>query len=304
MRKNLTIALLQGLCAGLLLLALLVSPVSAEAAPEKISEAQTKELREWFKALPAGKQQLLRRRLKALNKLTPEQQKKALEKLGVAEARVFTDEQAQSLDTLKKLSFVQRLRLHLLLSDLEMIKRRDPAGFESIMSKPGKERIPELSRRIAEVRLMRFMQTLPAEERAEFEKLPLGMRLRRYASARRERVQALLAAQPRYAGLKAASESGDSQARRELFQLTRDMGTLDDVLEAYAPAMSSEVRAETRGKVLKAIADGQADKIKPVLREIGETLRKNRKPRPDEKSGDFSRRPMIAPERERKRGEK
>lgn len=303
MRTALTIAIAKGLAGGALLLCLLVAPALAEGpVVEKPTEKEATELREWYSKLPPQRQEMLKRRLKAFKQLDPKRQKDLIEKLrgtGLA----FNDDQSKAVGKLQKLPYLARVRLHLLGDELKMIEKREPEFFAAALKKPSAERNRELGQRILMSRVMRYLMTLPEDQRAAFEKLRPAERIQRYMAARNERVNSLLEANPRYADLKQNAEKGDAEARRTLAALRRDAATLDDLVERYAPEIPAEKREALREKVREAIAREGLERGNPAFRQFGKALKDSRMPRkPGDK--DNERRPAMAPDRDRKRDER
>ncbi len=303
MRGALTIAIAKGLTAGALLLCLLLAPVLAEGPlVEKPTEKEAAELRDWYGKLPPARQEMLKRRLKAFKQLDSKRQKELIEKLRGSD-RAFSEEQARSLGKLQKLPYLARVRLHLLGDELKMLEKREPEFFAAAMKKPDNERTREISQRILMSRIMRYALSLDEKQRAEFEKLRPAERVQRYMAAKNERVQALLEANPRFKDLKANADKGDAEARRELNALRRDVMTLDDLVERYAPEIPAEKREALREKMREAISREGLERGNPAFRQFGKALKDSRMPRkPVDKDGE--RRPVIAPDRDRKRDER
>jgi hypothetical protein len=305
MRNALTIAIAKGLTAGALLLCLIIARAPALAQGplvEKPTEKEAAELKEWYAKLPPARQEMLKRRLKAFKQMAPGRQKDLIEKLrgtGVA----FNDDQSRSLGKLQKLPYLARVRLHLLGDELNMLQRRDPEFFAAAMKKPANERARDLSQRILNSRIMRHVQALDETQRTEFEKLRPAERIQRYLAAKRERVQSLMEANPRFKDLKANADKGDTQAQRELAGLRRDVMTLDDLVERYAPEIPAEKREALREKLREAVAREGLERGNPSFKQFGKQLRDSRMPRkPGDKDND--RRPAMAPDRDRKREER
>lgn len=303
MRSALTIAIAKGLTAGALLLCLLIAPALAEGPLiEKPTEKEAAELKEWYSKLPPARQEMLKRRLKAFKQMAPNRQKDLIEKLrgtGIA----FNDDQSRSMGKLQKLPYLARVRLHLLGDELNMLQRRDPEFYAATMKKPANERSRELSQRILNSRIMRHVLALDDAQRAEFEKLRPAERIQRYLAAKRERVQSLMEANPRYKDLKLNADKGDTQAQRELGALRRDVMTLDDLVERYAPEILPEKREALREKLREAVAREGLERGNPSFKQFSKQLRDSRTPRkPGEKDGE--RRPAMAPDRDRKREER
>ncbi|MCC6149077.1 MAG: hypothetical protein IT461_02410 [Planctomycetes bacterium] len=303
MRTALTIAIAKGFAAGALLLCLLVAPALAEGpAIEKPTEKEAAELREWYSKLPPQRQEMLKRRLKAFKQLDPKRQKELIEKLR-GSGLAFNDDQSKAVGKLQKLPYLARVRLHLLGDELKMIEKREPEFFAAALKKPANERNRELGQRILMSRIMRYTMTLPEDQRAAFEKLRPAERIQRYMAAKNERINALLEANPRYADLKANADKGDAEARRALGALRRDVSTLDDLVERYAPEIPAERREALREKVREAVAREGLERGNPAFRQFGKALKDSRTPRkPDGK--EFDRRPAMAPDRGRSREER
>lgn len=301
MRTALTIAIAKGVAAGALLLCLLLAPVQAQAL-EKPSEAEAAQLREWYAQLSPQRQETLKRRLRAFKQLEPARQKELLEKLrgtGLA----LSDEQSRAAGKLQKLPYLARVRLHLLSEELKLIEKREPEFYAAVVKKPAPERNRELGQRVLMQRILRWALTLPEDQRAALDKLRPAERIQRYLAAKNERVNTLLEANPRFADLKQNADKGDAEARRALASLRRDVSTLDDLLERYAPEIPGEKREALREKMREAIAREGLERQSPAFRQFGKALRDSRAPRKPE-SREFERRPAIAPDRTRPRDER
>lgn len=301
MLRELTMVLLKGLGLCALLAAFAFTPALADVSDSaKVTEAEAGELRQWFQSLPPQRQEVLQRRMRAFKKLPVARQKELIERMrgtGLA----FSEGESRNLGTLQKLPFVVRMRMHMLLSDLEQLRRGDPKGFETLKNLPAERRMRELNRKLFDLRVQRFARTLGDAERVELDRLAGAqrqMKLRTmYLQAKRERVQKLAEAHPRHGELEARAGMGDGEARRELAQLVRDISTLDDLVERFAPEVSVERLQELRAKLRDAISNIPMEKFKPAVRELGRQFEKSRKPgKPEDRESEGSRRPpAIAP---------
>jgi hypothetical protein len=269
---------------------------------EKPTEKEAAELKDWFSKLPPARQEMLKRRLKAFKQLDSGRQKELIEKLR-GSGFAFSEDQSRSLGKLQKLPYLVRVRLHLLGDELNMIQKREPDFYAAAMKKPAQERARELSQRILQSRVMRYEQSLSDEQRAEFSKLRPAERIQRYMAAKRDRVQSLMEANPRYKDLKANADKGDAESMRALANLRRDVITVDDLVERYSPEIPADKRVALREKLREAVAHEGLERGNPAFRQFGKQLKESRVPRkPSEK--DMDRRAAMGPDRDRKREER
>ncbi|MBE7490916.1 MAG: hypothetical protein HS108_03995 [Planctomycetes bacterium] len=255
---------------SLLVLCASLRPVAAQTPPAE--DARTAELRRWFDSLTPQRQELLKRRLKVLKRLPREAQTELLK--NVAEGRpMLTDKQRENLEQVRKLPYLERVRLYTVSRELDMLRRANPAAF-----KRANER-PDRARALYEMLLIqRGQMALTPEERERAKTMRPEERMRlvreRLAEDGRERLERISFLDPRVADLRRAAAAGDETARAELRQAMADLGTLDMLLQRLSPERRQKTLEELRGLGLEKA-------VELVRRELRSQWNEQERKRPD-----------------------
>ncbi|MCF6228260.1 MAG: hypothetical protein L3J82_06295 [Planctomycetes bacterium] len=257
----------------LLAFALLASPLMAQTdTPDSTRHA---ELQRWFNSLSPREQTKLRKRLRVINRLPKEQQKEMLKSAKEGKP-ALSRQQVQNLKKLGKMSYLKRVRLQILMRELEMAKKTNKAGFDSAMSKVGAERKTALLQLVRGQRTRMFMRSMPETRRRELENLTPVQRKRKmhewFKADSKARLNKLSARHPRIKDLRVAAEKGDKQAKKELREVIADLATLDRMISKLTP--------ERRRKVLAEIKDMDTDKaanrVRRAMNDQFKKMRNNR----------------------------
>lgn len=231
-----------------LIIALFVAvPCMAQSAPEA-------DLRQWYEAQTPQKQEMLRRRLRALRAMKPPARERVL-KLAAEGKPILSDEQRENLRKLRELPYLQRVRLYTLARELEMVRRNMPRPYEHAMQSPERDRLL-----LGLIVQQRTMMSLTPEDRRRMRELRPPEK-QKFLEARREnaekdarsRIAELEHLHPRLPGLRQAAPA-DPQARRELRQAMHDLGTLDMLLQRLGLERREKVQAEIKGMTLERAA--------------------------------------------------
>lgn len=218
-----------------------------EGTPDATEQA---ELTRWFESQSKPRQELLKRRLRALKTLPKHKRDEYLK--AAREGRpVLNDAQRDNLAKLRKLSYLERVRLFTLASEIEQARRANGREFTEAEKLEGKERAQAIVRILQRQRAAMFLRNLSPEQHERLRNLPPEQRLEEarklMAEQRRESLEALAEIHPRVAELKVAAESTDkeirAEARKELRQVMRELGTLDQLLQRLDNAQREEVMA-------------------------------------------------------------
>lgn len=260
-----------------LMLSLCVTPAAAQDAQPT---AREKELREWYNGLGKNRQDELKRRFKAFKQLPRERQQQIM-KLAKEGKPILTDQQRENLKKLKKLSYLERVRLYTTAAELSALRRMRSAEFEAAIKLDAPERQAKLHELLKEQRRNMFMRTLPDEQRRRIMRTPLDERDdaidRLYRQEAKERIEKLAEYYPRLAELREAAERGDKEARHELRSLFADLRTLDQLMQRLTPERREEVTAELKDLSM----DQAADKVRKALQDQWQRERKQPRDRRD-----------------------
>lgn len=276
-----------------LLLSLSVTPAAAQQSePAKAaSDSREASLRDWFNGLGKARQEELKKRFRAFKHLPKERQQQILK--AVKEGKpILTEQQRENLKKLKKLDYLERVRLYTVAAELQALRRGRPAEFKAAME--SERPAAELQKLMLEQRVQMHLRSLTPAERAEFARLSPEQRRERMQSEHKQRLEELQGVYPRLAELREAAARGDKEARKELRNALADLRTLDQLLQRLQPEKRKEMLAELRDLSI----DEAADKVRRALQDQWQKEQKDRKGPRDRKDP-----PRIAPERNGKRGE-
>lgn len=274
-----------------LVLSLSVTPAAAQQSdPAKAaSDSREAALRDWFNGLGKARQEELKKRFRAFKHLPKERQQQILK--AVKEGKpILTEQQRENLKKLKKLDYLERVRLYTVAAELQALRRGRPAEFKAAME--SERPAVELQKLLLEQRVQMHLRSLTPAERAEFARLTPEQRRERMQTEHKQRLEELQGFYPRFAELREAAAKGDKEARKELRQAVADLRTLDQLLQRLEPAKRKEMLAELRDLSI----DEAADKVRRALQDQWQKERKQ----PNRERKD---QPRIAPERNGKRGE-
>lgn len=274
-----------------LVLSLSVTPAAAQQSdPAKAaSDSREASLRDWFNGLGKARQEELKKRFRAFKHLPMERQQQILK--AVKEGKpILTEQQRENLKKLKKLDYLERVRLYTVAAELQALRRGRPAEFKAAME--SERPAVELQKLLLEQRVQMHLRSLTPAERAEFARLTPEQRRERMQTEHKQRLEELQGFYPRFAELREAAAKGDKEARKELRQALADLRTLDQLLQRLEPVKRKEMLAELRDLSI----DEAADKVRRALQDQWQKERK-------QPSRDRKDQPRIAPERNGKRGE-
>lgn len=271
--------------------------VTPAAAQGKASDAATAkpngreaELQKWFSSLPKHRQIELKQRLKVLKRLPKDRREEILQ--AAKEGRpILTDEQRKNLQKLRKLSYLERIRLYTTAAEVEALRRGPRANeFKQAMQLEGSERVRALRGMMAEQRQSMYLRNMPDEKRREIMSLPEGERRHAirelFEQESRGRMQRLEGFYPRLAELKEAARGGDKEARKELRVMFADLQTLDLLIQRLAPEKREQMMTELRELSMEEAAD--------TVRRALQDQWQNEKRSPDRRNND---RPAAMPDR-------
>lgn len=282
-------AILLLLAPACLLLALSIVPAQGQADLPG-NAAEQRELTRWFESQPKPRQELLKRRLRALKALPQHKRDEYIKAAGEGRP-IMNETQRGNLAKLRKLSYLERVRLFTLSSEMEQARRVNTREFADAEALEGKDRAQAIVRILQRQRMNLFLRNLPPAEHERLKTLPPEQRLEEarklMAEQRRESLEQLALMHPRVAELKIAAESADkdtrSEARKELRQIMRELGTLDVLLQRLDNNQREKVMA-----TLKEVGlEKGVDEVRKALRE--QWTDPSRKRRPEG--------PTIQPER-------
>ncbi|MCA8937389.1 MAG: hypothetical protein KDB68_14415 [Planctomycetes bacterium] len=254
------------------------TPAAAQDAAKPTTDSREAQLREWFNALPKHRQEELKQRLKTLKRLPKERREEMLQ--AAKEGRpILSDEQRKNLQKLRKLSYLERIRLYTTAAEIDALRRGPRAReFEQAMKLEGPERMRELRGMMFEQRQMMFVRSLPADKRREIMNLPENERRQAvrklFEEEGRTRLQQLEGFYPRLAELKEAAQGGDKEARKSLRQMYADLRTLDLLIQRLAPEKREQIMTELRDLSMEDAANA----VRKALQDQWQAERKGRNP--------------------------
>lgn len=274
-----------------LVLSLSVMPAAAQQSDlaKAASDSREASLRDWFNGLGKARQEELKKRFRAFKHLPKERQQQILKAVKDGKP-ILTEQQRENLKKLKKLDYLERVRLYTVAAELQALRRGRPAEFKAAME--SERPAVELQKLLLEQRVQMHLRSLTPAERAEFARLTPEQRRERMQTEHKQRLEELQGFYPRFAELREAAAKGDKEARKELRQALADLRTLDQLLQRLEPAKRKEMLAELRDLSI----DEAADKVRRALQDQWQKERK-------QPSRDRKDQPRIAPERNGKRGE-
>lgn len=262
---------------ALLLVLLMTVPSVVLAQTEQPTDRDAN--REWFQNLPEGRRKLLMRRLRVYRSLPKEMRQKIRERVK-QDKPALTDSERKAMASLSRVSYLQRVRLATIASELDGIKRFRKDAYRKAMNAPAVERPRALMRLIHEQRLMFYARMLPKERHDELRPLAPDERIKKltqwYRDDREARVEALAKMHPRIKDLRANAANGDDSAKRELKHIQRDLIVLDRLL--------SRLPSDRREAVMAKLQNIDTKEAGRVLRKELTRFHRNMKsrgPRPD-----------------------
>jgi hypothetical protein len=253
-------------------------------------------LREWFESLPPERRNRLRHRQRVFKRLSKERQGEVLE-AAKSDKPIFSAEENANLEKLRLMGDLQRLRLFTLANELQQLRRNPDPRVEKALRERNTR---ELYVRLRERRAHAFRITLPAEKRAELDKLPPQQRMRalmrlydQETAARRERLIEMF---PGIKETRDKARAGDAKARAELRRNLADLWTLDMMLQRLHP--------QARERVLGELANRPVDDAGRLLRdELRKQWQRDRRERPPGRERPGRRRDgAVRPGEDRPRG--
>lgn len=274
-----------------LLLSLSVTPAAAQQPePAKAApDSREASLRDWFNGLGKARQEELKKRFRAFKHLPKERQQQILK--AVKEGKpILTEQQRENLKKLKKLDYLERVRLYTVAAELQALRRGRPVEFKAAME--SERPAAELQKLMLEQRVQMHLRSLPESERREFMRLTPEQKRARMQTEHKQRLEELQGFYPRFAELREAAAKGDKEARNELRKALADLRTLDQLLQRLEPEKRKEMLAELRDLSI----DEAADKVRRALQDQWQKERK-------QPSRDRKDQPRMLPERNGKRGE-
>lgn len=237
--------------------------VAVLAIPAAAQEAPPSEDAQWYAGLGKNRQEELKKRYRALKRLSKDKQQ-AILKAGKEGKPILSDDQRASLQKLRKLSHLQRVRLYTLAAELHAVRNFRPAEFKKAME--SEDRAVALRDLLAEQRAMLYMRSLPDSERRELMALAPEARRKalraKYEEESKTRLTELEANYPRIAELRVAAET-DKEARKQLKQMKADLKTLDLLLQRLEPERRKQVMSELRDLSM----DAAANEIRKALKD-------------------------------------
>lgn len=295
-----TVILFAALLAMVLLATL--NPAVAQAAPGP-DDARATELRKWFEAQTPQRQDLLKRRLRVIKRLPKEKQAEMLQ--AAAEGKpLLSEKQRENLDKVRKLPYLQRVRLYTVSRELDMARRGNPVAFKRASERPDR------ARALGEMLLIqRGQMALTPADREQMKGMKPEERMRfvreKLEQTGRDRMERITFLDPRIADLRKAAAGGDETARAELREALADLGTLDMLMQRLSPERQQKVMDELRGLGLEKAVEVVRKELKNHWSEM-EKKRPGKEER-DRPGHEGSMRPgdrrAVAPKEERK-GEK
>ncbi|MDC1141548.1 hypothetical protein OAU50_00520 [Planctomycetota bacterium] len=258
----------------ILVFAVLASPLMAQV--DASTQDRKAELQGWFKSLSPLEQSKLRKRLKAVKRL-PKKQQGEIAKAVKEGKPALSKQTVENLGQLGKLSYLKRARLHILMRELEMVKKTDRKGYDAALEETGAKRNKALLELVQGQRARWYMRSLPEDQRRELMAMPADKRSKklraRYMRANMSHMDELSKRHPRLKELRIAARGGDQQAAKELYAVTADLRTLDMLVRKLTP--------ERGEKVLEQIKNMDTEKAAGhVRRALNEQFRKMKKDKP------------------------
>jgi hypothetical protein len=271
---------------ALALVASLAVPAGAQSDSAKTTsdrDATKADDAAWFSGLGKHRQDELKKRHRALKRL-PKEKQEAILKAAKDGKPILSEEQRKNLGKLRKLSYLQRVRLYTLAAELNAARNFRPAEFRKAMESD--DRTTALRHLLAEQRATMFMRTLPEERRRELMRLPMDERKlaikQVYEQESKERLAELETIYPRVNELREAAKT-DKEARRQFKQLMGDIKTLDLLLLRLEPERRKQVMAELRDLSMDEAANTIRKALKDQWQE--ETKRNKEDREKDRKEG-------------------
>jgi len=223
---------------------------AAQAVPE---DARSVELRKWFEAQTPQRQDLLKRRLRVIKRLPKDKQAEVLK--AVSEGKpMLSEKQRENLETVRKLPYLERVRLYTVSRELDMVRRSNPVGFKRAQERPDR------AKALSELLLVhRGQMALSPQDREHMKTLRADERMRfmreKLEQNGRERLERITFLDPRILDLRKAAAGGDQAARAELREAMADLGTLDMLMQRLTPDRQQKVMEELRGLGLEKAVD-------------------------------------------------
>lgn len=288
-----------------LLVGATIHPASAQSAPvarplQQVDEARAAELRQWFESQTPQRQELLKRRLRAIKRLPKDTQAALIRNVADGKA-MLTEKQRENLEQVRRMPYLQRVRLYTVSRELDMLRRANPAAF-----KRANER-PDRARALSEMLLVhRAQMALTPAEREQIKGLKPDERMRfmrdKLAQNGRERMERITFLEPRIADLRKAAAAGDEAARNELREAMADLGTLDMLLQRLTPDRQQKVMEELRGLGLEKAVETVRKELKNQWSEQEKKRPRDEKDRPGPDNGMRpAERRALAPKEDRSR---
>ena len=208
--------------------------------------------------------------------MSPESQRRARQ--AAAEGRpVLSEKQQKALKQLKGMTYLQRVRLHTLKFELDLVRRGQRKEVKRAMSLTGAARARAIYRLIFRQRLGRFAKSLGAETLGRIRALPAREQFKTlaelYVAGKKARLSELAKSHPLYEDLRGRAIKGDRGAKRDLRNILRDLATLDMLLQK----LPHERRAAVMQQMKKLNTDDAARKLQNELRKGGKQERKKRR---------------------------
>ena len=258
------------------------------ALPASAQESREAELRAWFDGLPRHRQNELQKRYRALKQLPRERQDEMLK--AAREGRpILTEQQRAKLREMRKLSYLERVRLYTAATELQALRRTRNDEVRVVMELEPAERNERLREMLQNQRLMLFLRGMPVAERAELMRKPPAERdevIRSlYEADSRARLEQLEGFHPRVAELREAARTGDRDARRQLRSLTTDLKTLDQLVQRLEPERRAQVMKDLRELGIDASAEAVRKALHSQWQDEMKRQRPNRQ-RPEFKPGE------------------
>lgn len=282
-----------------LLANLAVTPADAQsvsgsdATTPSADDAREAELREWFNSKPKHWQETFKHRLKMLKRLPKESREQMLQNAKDGKP-ILTPEQRRNLQRLRKMGYLQRIRLYTAAAEMQALRRGPRSDeFRQAMELEGNERTRKLHELMIEQRQGMFIRSLPVEKRQEIMRMPPDQRRQAvrkiFEEESKARLEQLEGFYPKIAELKEAAKKGDKDARKDLRRMLADLRTLDMLVQRLSPDKREQVMEEIRELNME---DG-ADQVRKALKDQWQDERK-RPGNPGRRNGD---RPNFSPER-------
>jgi hypothetical protein len=274
---------------SLLLIMCALALVASLAIPAGAQETATTADAAWFSELGRNRQQELKKRYHALKRL-PKEKQEAILKAAKEGKPILSDEQRKNLGKLRKLGYLQRVRLYTLAAELKAARTMRPVEFKRAME--SENRAEALRHLLADQRAFLFMRTLPPEKRDELQAMPPRERQEAiralYEEESKARMAELEGIYPRLNELREAAKT-DKEAKRQFKQMLGDLKTLDLLLQRLEPERRRQVMTELRdlsmdeaaNTIRKALKDQWQEETKRNKEERNKDERKEGRNPPD-----------------------